>query len=34
MSGSALNRPDKRPYGTFELHLDRHLDLDPHPVSA
>ena len=23
-----------RPYGTFELHLDRHLDLDPHPVSA
>jgi TnpA family transposase len=23
-----------RPYGTFQLHLDRHLDLDPHPVSA
>ena len=23
-----------RPYGTFALHLDRHLDLDPHPVSA
>ena len=21
-------------YGTFELHLDRHLDLDPHPVGA
>lgn len=23
-----------RPYGAFQLHLDRHLDLDPHPVSA
>jgi len=23
-----------RPYGTFHLHLDRHLDLEPHPVSA
>jgi len=23
-----------RPYGTFQLHLDRHLDLEPHPVSA
>jgi hypothetical protein len=23
-----------RPYGTFQLHLDRHLDLNPHPVSA
>lgn len=23
-----------RPYGTFQLHLDRHLDLDPHPVNA
>ena len=23
-----------RPYGTFQLHLDRYLDLDPHPVSA
>ncbi|MDN5797939.1 MAG: Tn3 family transposase [Intrasporangium sp.] len=23
-----------RPYGSFQLHLDRHLDLDPHPVSA
>ena len=23
-----------RPYGTFQLHPDRHLDLEPHPVSA
>jgi TnpA family transposase len=23
-----------RPYGTFQLHLDRQLDLDPHPISA
>ena len=23
-----------RPYGSFQLHLDRHLDLEPHPVSA
>jgi len=23
-----------RPYGTFQLHLDRRLDLNPHPVSA
>ena len=23
-----------RPYGRFDLHLDRHLDLDPHPAAA
>jgi len=25
---------DVRPYGTFQLHLDQHLDLEPHPASA